>query len=115
MSVSAIPNIPLVTKVINTGLNVNSTATVTGSINVGKINRVGLHLKEASGNHAGVIWRMYCSPDNTNWFRTTQLGVAQVNNQNTAESFDSSGTQFVRFQVDTASGVAATEDTTIMA
>jgi len=101
-------------QVTDLGLDVNSTATVTSSIDVTRTDRVGLHLKEASGNHAGTIWRMYCSPDDVNWFMTTQLSSTQVNGQNKAESFDTRGTQFVRFQVDTASSLAATEDTTIV-
>jgi len=100
--------------VSDSGLNVNSTATVTTKLNVSRIDRVGLHLKEASGNHASAVWRMYCSPDGTNWFKTTQIGTAQVNLVNTAEAFDTRGTEFIRFQVDVASAVAATEDTTII-
>jgi len=100
--------------IVDLGLNVNSTATVTSSIDVTRMDRVGLHMKEASGNHAGAIWRMYFSPDDTNWFITTQLSSTQVNGKNKAESFDTRGTQFVRFQVDTASSLAATEDTTIV-
>lgn len=101
-------------QVTDLGLDVNSTATVTSSIDVTRTDRIGLHLKEASGDHAGTIWRMYHSPDNVTWFITTQLSNTQVNGQNRAESFDSRGTQFVRFQVDTASAITATEDITIM-
>jgi len=100
--------------VLDTALNVNSIDTVTKSLDVGNIDMVGFHMKEASGNHAGTVWRMYCSPDNTNWFKTSILSATQVNLINTAETFDTRGTQFIRFQVDTASGVAATEDTTII-
>jgi len=117
MGISVYPNKPKIPKetVIDTGLDVNNTATVTTSLNVSGMEQIGLHMKEASGNHAAAIWRLYCSPDNTNWFKTDQVSTAQTKLINKAESFDARGTQWVRSQVDTASTVAATEDTTIVA
>jgi len=91
-------------------LNVFSTATTTSVVNVMPISEIGLHILSKAGDHAGVIWRMYASYNGTTFFKTSQVSAAQVTDVNSFELFDTRGTLFIRFQVDVASGGAATED-----
>lgn len=101
-------------RIIDINLNSADRETKTAVIDVQNIAYVGMHIKENSGNHTGSIWRMYCSPDKINWFKTDQVTNAQVNSIDAAFVFNCNGTAFVRFQLDATSAEASTEDITLI-
>jgi len=91
-----------------TGLDANSTSTVSSSLDIAENNWVCYTILANTGTHATHVITLQCSPDDTNWYNTasTITGVGIIDNVQI-------GARYVRLKVTTAEGGTSTVDVII--
>lgn len=109
MSYSPVGN-SLFTDLSETGLNADSTATVSSSLDIGGAKTVFFSVAANTGTHASHIVTLQCSADGSSWSDTssTLTGVGAVDNISIAA-------RHVRLKVTTAEGASSTIDIVIQA
>lgn len=92
-----------------TGVDANSTSSVTDSLDVSKARRVGVQVVGVTGTHSTHVIQLQGSVDDTNW---AALSV-EVTGEGIAEA--DSALPYIRAKVKTAEGGTATANVTIFA
>lgn len=85
-----------------TGVDANSTSSVTGAMVIGDTGHVGLFVTDTSGTHGTHVVTLQISPDGVKWFDTTHTltGVGNLHDQVCTASE-------VRAKVTTAEGASS--------